>query len=45
MMADELAENVEELSDKRLANLYLRLAGAAYDRKLTEEVMEELVRD
>lgn len=42
MHADTVIEHPEELSDEQLARVYLAVQGEAYDRKLTEQRMEEL---
>ena len=42
-MAKSLEGDLDLLTRKRLASLYLAVQGEAYERKLSEEEMEELV--
>lgn len=45
MVADDVVEHAELLTDEKLAEVYLALEGEAYDRKLTTEDIRELAGD
>lgn len=42
---DLACEMAEDFSDEQIARLYLVLQGEAYDRKLTEQSMKEMMNE